>query len=378
MNSGKTTTVISIAGALPYSGYDGQFMLFSNSLNTRDGPRFISSAGLRSGEVYIADAKDPRNVLDLIAQREKETKKRQQILIFDEVNLHSHKFVPIILQLMAEGRTPVTAGLDLDFRGEDFGPMGRLMAIARRREDSTGKKLVIIHTSYCTAVDDGVQCKEIAPYSLRLCKNPNGKEVPFMDTDRKLVRGFEKVPYYDPTILVEGTNKNVKYTTVCRDHFGVLPGTDLVKGILEDVLINGSCSYEDLLKKHQEDSGITSALAYAIEERKLDAHNGIYKPCDCAHHPTDKEIRILSDIGKIRDASGTSSTLDIYQQIRDTKGISRDAVLETYKNITGIERILADLTSNGLAKLEGTTMTVTPYLKDPASGMYVPLDRLRR
>ena len=63
------------------------------------------------------------------------------IIGIDEVQFFSDDIVNVIAQLIAMGKRVIVAGLDLDFRGEPFGPMPYLMAIA---DDVTKLKAICV------------------------------------------------------------------------------------------------------------------------------------------------------------------------------------------------------------------------------------------
>ncbi len=50
----------------------------------------------------------------------------------DEVQFFDDGIVPVVRELVASGRRVICAGLDLDFRGEPFGPVPELLALAER------------------------------------------------------------------------------------------------------------------------------------------------------------------------------------------------------------------------------------------------------
>lgn len=55
------------------------------------------------------------------------------VVIFDEVQFFIREavlFVEVVRELAAEGRVVMLAGLNMDFKGEPFGPMPTLMAVA--------------------------------------------------------------------------------------------------------------------------------------------------------------------------------------------------------------------------------------------------------
>ena len=50
----------------------------------------------------------------------------------DEVQFFDPNIVGVVRALVADGRRVICAGLDLDFRGEPFGPVPLLLALAER------------------------------------------------------------------------------------------------------------------------------------------------------------------------------------------------------------------------------------------------------
>ena len=59
---------------------------------------------------------------------------RPEVVGFDEVQFFGPDLVPLALELAAQGVRVILAGLDLDFRGEPFGPMPELLARAESVE----------------------------------------------------------------------------------------------------------------------------------------------------------------------------------------------------------------------------------------------------
>jgi len=53
-----------------------------------------------------------------------------EVCAIDEVQFFSAEIIPLILEIKKRGIKVIVAGLDLDFRGEPFGPMPILLAIA--------------------------------------------------------------------------------------------------------------------------------------------------------------------------------------------------------------------------------------------------------
>lgn len=70
---------------------------------------------------------------DLLEIYRQVVEKDAEVVIIDETQFYIGReklFLAMVEQMAADGRMVVLVGLDLDFRGEPFGPMGALMAIA--------------------------------------------------------------------------------------------------------------------------------------------------------------------------------------------------------------------------------------------------------
>jgi thymidine kinase len=102
-----------------------------------------------------------------------------QVVAIDEAQFLPASIVELATALASSGRRVILAGTDTDFRGEPFGPMGPLMAVAEQVD-----KLNAI----C------VVCGDLA------CRN------------QRLVNG-RPAPYAAPTIMVGGTES---YEARCR------------------------------------------------------------------------------------------------------------------------------------------------------------------
>jgi len=376
MNSGKTEDLILTTEGLVHSAYAKSTMVFANSRNTRDGTRKLTSTGgLRLDDVFIADADNPEKINEIIEIRERDFGE-QAILLFDEANLHSHRFIPVIENQRKRRKLVMVYGLDLDYRGESFGPMGRLEEIARTRESITGKQLIFRFKSYCTIVNGDKQCGSVASNTLRLQKRTGSEsEVKYFDTERSLVSGFAKATYFGPTVIVEGSRADIKYTTACQVCFGDLPGKDLVKGVLSFVTSERRTTYESIYTAFMTEGHLPEVLAYTIEEKKLNIDGGKYSTNINSDHPTWDEAITLSKLGKELDSKEGNTTIEVYRAIKDSRTLERSKIIAGFKSVNNIERILSGLMKYGLIKLEDATFAPTPYIKDTSSGMYIPLAR---
>ncbi len=116
-------------------------------------------------------------------------KEKYDIIAIDEVQLFSSEIVDVINQLINKGTNVLVAGLNLDFRGEPFGPMPFLLAYAHRFYPMT-------------AVCDIPGCNEPATHTQRLIDgNP--------------------APYDAPLISIEGEKNTETYEARCLHHHQV-------------------------------------------------------------------------------------------------------------------------------------------------------------
>jgi thymidine kinase len=106
------------------------------------------------------------------------------LIAIDEVQFFDNEIVKVIQQLANSGFRVITAGLDQDFRGEPFGQMPELMAIA---------ELVTKLQAVCA-----------------VCGSPASRT-------QRLING-SPASYYDPVILVGAAES---YEPRCRHHHEV-------------------------------------------------------------------------------------------------------------------------------------------------------------
>jgi thymidine kinase len=80
----------------------------------------VSHSGDSIGAIPIKESKDIYGYLD----------KDIQVVGIDEVQFFDEKIVDIAIDLADKGIRVICAGLDMDFRGEPFGPTPKLLAVA--------------------------------------------------------------------------------------------------------------------------------------------------------------------------------------------------------------------------------------------------------
>lgn len=95
---------------------------------------FKSHLDSRYAGLFAVSSHDGRSVnaipVDSSAQIAQRIDPTSQVIAIDEAQFLDDGVVDLATSLAARGRRVVLAGLDTDFRGEPFGPMPRLMAIA--------------------------------------------------------------------------------------------------------------------------------------------------------------------------------------------------------------------------------------------------------
>lgn len=97
--------------------------VFKPAIDDRYGVESITSHnGMHAEAIPVAEAK---TILELV---DPET----TVVAIDEVQFFDWQIAPVVDRLAERGIRVVTSGLDMDFRGEPFGPMPLLMAQAEQ------------------------------------------------------------------------------------------------------------------------------------------------------------------------------------------------------------------------------------------------------
>ena len=85
----------------------------------------VSHSGRRSLAIPISPSITPEDLIVHYPQA-----KEAEVIGFDEAQFFGPQFPEICEQLVRMGKRVIVAGLDLNFRGEGFGPMPLLLALA--------------------------------------------------------------------------------------------------------------------------------------------------------------------------------------------------------------------------------------------------------
>ena len=100
-----------------------QVQVFKPLIDDRYGLELVRS---HDGDSFIA--RPVRSSLEIPELLEADT----SVVAVDEVQFFDPGIVDVARSLVASGRRVICAGLDLDFRGEPFGPVPALLALAER------------------------------------------------------------------------------------------------------------------------------------------------------------------------------------------------------------------------------------------------------
>jgi len=144
---------------------------------------FKSHLDARYAGIHNVSSHDGRTVqavpADSAAQISQQIDPMAHVIAIDEAQFLDGGILPLVTSLAARGRRVIVAGTDTDFRGEPFGPMPDLMAIAE-----------VVDKLHAICV---------------LCGGPASR-------NQRLIGG-KPAPYDSPTIMVGGTES---YEARCR------------------------------------------------------------------------------------------------------------------------------------------------------------------
>jgi len=97
--------------------------VFKPSIDDRFGSELVRS---HDGDSFVAcPVRSSAEILELLLAE-------TSVVGIDEVQFFDTQIVAVVRDLVTDGRRVICAGLDLDFRGEPFGPVPTLLALAER------------------------------------------------------------------------------------------------------------------------------------------------------------------------------------------------------------------------------------------------------
>ncbi len=149
MCSGKSEELIRQVGRFIIAGFN--LLVFKPSIDNREILKLdlnpLSYISSRSGSwtkcVAVTKCEE---ILNTALESDVDVVAIDEVMFFTE---ESKKFIEIIQQLLEAKKTIIIAGLDLNFRGEPFGPMPDLLAMADN---------VIKLTAICSVCQDDTYC----------------------------------------------------------------------------------------------------------------------------------------------------------------------------------------------------------------------------
>jgi thymidine kinase len=97
--------------------------VFKPAIDDRFGVEVVRS---HDGDSFVA--RPVKNSDEIMRLLDRET----TVVGIDEVQFFDPAVITVVKRLVADGRRVICAGLDLDFRGEPFGPVPTLLALAER------------------------------------------------------------------------------------------------------------------------------------------------------------------------------------------------------------------------------------------------------
>ena len=157
---------------------------------------FKSHLDARYAGIYKVSSHDGRTVeaipADSSAQIAAKIDPTAHVIAIDEAQFLDEGIIPLVTSLASRGRRVIIAGTDTDFRGEPFGPMPDLMAVAE-----------VVDKLHAICV---------------LCGGPASR-------NQRLIGG-KPAPYDSPTIMVGSTES---YEARCRMCFSA-PRKDSSQG----------------------------------------------------------------------------------------------------------------------------------------------------
>jgi thymidine kinase len=149
---------------------------------------FKSRLDERYAGIYTISSHDGRTIeaipADSADQISQQIDPMAHVIAIDEAQFLDPGIVPLVTSLAARGRRVIIAGTDTDFRGEPFGPMPQLMAIAE-----------VVDKLHAICV---------------LCGGPASR-------NQRLIGG-QPAPYDSPTIMVGSAES---YEARCRMCFSI-------------------------------------------------------------------------------------------------------------------------------------------------------------
>ncbi|MBU0646579.1 thymidine kinase [Patescibacteria group bacterium] len=125
-------------------------IVFKPAVDTRTGAEIKSRSG---GSVLATIVKSPAEILDYVQDH-------HAVVGIDEAHFFPMELIGVVEKLILQGKHVIVSGLDLDYRGQTFGPMGELMVRAYPVHKLTAVCMKC-KKNYATRSQRLVDCKDL-------------------------------------------------------------------------------------------------------------------------------------------------------------------------------------------------------------------------
>ncbi len=121
MYAGKTEELIRRTKRMEYAKKN--FLIFKPNIDNRYATDFVVSHNKKSMEAINIDINHPEQIIAYVTEE-------IQSIVIDEVQFFDERLLEIVKHFADKGMRVICAGLDMDFKGEPFGLIPNLLAMA--------------------------------------------------------------------------------------------------------------------------------------------------------------------------------------------------------------------------------------------------------
>lgn len=124
MFSGKSEELMRRMRRVQISGKN--FLIIKPSVDTRYSNSSIVSHDMRSMEAVVVGT----DKAELLEFEDSIINSEAEVIAFDEINFFDDYLVDVVKKCVSNGKRVIISGMDMDFRGEPFDPMPKLLSMA--------------------------------------------------------------------------------------------------------------------------------------------------------------------------------------------------------------------------------------------------------
>ncbi len=188
MRSGKSQRLAQYISWLEQYARETNYLAFRPAEDTRDTAGYIASNDENTTvPCYMISGEEPEQAFEYVTPD-------TTFVVFDEAEMFSRfKLFSVAATLKACGYHGIYSGLDLDYRGEQWGP---IIDISHWLVEGDGRHHLLARCDY---QENGERCGRPAPRTQRL-------------------RNGEPEEYHAEQMIVEGSQENIAYYPVCSIH----------------------------------------------------------------------------------------------------------------------------------------------------------------